>query len=220
MQLQAQQLKLAALGRLTANMAHEIRNPLAAISHAAELLAEEDRDPLHTRLARIIHDNTGRLNRLVTEVLELGRRDRAQPELLRWQAFLSGFLEELALHDASAGRRVEVGQLDVELRFDRGHLYRVLWNLMGNALRHASDADRAVRLEARPAPASGRVELHVIDDGPGVDEAQRNQVFEPFLPRMARARDWGCILRGNCARRAAPVSSCWTTPRRPFPYFG
>jgi two-component system sensor histidine kinase PilS (NtrC family) len=71
-QAQAQQLKLAALGRLTANMAHEIRNPLAAISHAAELLAEVDGDPLHQRLGRIIHDNTQRLNRLVTEVLELG----------------------------------------------------------------------------------------------------------------------------------------------------
>jgi two-component system sensor histidine kinase PilS (NtrC family) len=205
-QLQAQQLKLAALGRLTANMAHEIRNPLAAISHAAELLAEEDRDPLHTRLARIIHDNTGRLNRLVTEVLELGRRDRAQPELLRWQAFLSGFLEELALHDASAGRRVEVGQLDVELRFDRGHLYRVLWNLMGNALRHASDADRAVRLEARPAPASGRVELHVIDDGPGVDEAQRNQVFEPFFTTHGAGTGLGLyIARELCEASGASL---------------
>lgn len=180
-QSQAQQLKLAALGRLTANMAHEIRNPLAAISHAAELLAEEDADPLRQRLARIIHDNTRRLNRLVTEVLELGRRDRAQPEVLRWQVFLSGFLEELALHDSSAENRVKVGEGDVELRFDRGHLYRVLWNLLGNALRHASAADGSVRLEAKPSAAANCVELHIIDDGPGVDEAQRSQVFEPFF---------------------------------------
>lgn len=180
-QSQAQQLKLAALGRLTANMAHEIRNPLAAISHAAELLAEEDADPLHQRLARIVHDNTRRLNRLVTEVLELGRRDRAQPETLRWAVFLAGFLEELALHDESAGRRVYVGEGDLELRFDRGHLYRVLWNLLGNALRHASAEKGAVRLEVRSAAAAGCVELHVIDDGPGVDETLRNQVFEPFF---------------------------------------
>jgi two-component system sensor histidine kinase PilS (NtrC family) len=205
-QSQAQQLKLAALGRLTANMAHEIRNPLAAISHAAELLAEEERDPLHTRLARIIHDNTGRLNRLVTEVLELGRRDRAQPEVLRWQAFLSGFLEELALHDASVGRRVQVGELDVELRFDRGHLYRVLWNLMANALRHASDADHAVRLEARPAATSGRVELHVIDDGPGVAEAQRSQVFEPFFTTHGAGTGLGLyIARELCEASGASL---------------
>ncbi|OHC64178.1 MAG: hypothetical protein A3H93_05365 [Rhodocyclales bacterium RIFCSPLOWO2_02_FULL_63_24] len=180
-QSQAQQMKLAALGRLTANMAHEIRNPLAAISHAAELLAEEDTDPLHQRLARIVHDNTRRLNRLVTEVLELGRRDRAQPETLRWEVFLAGFLEELALHDESARRRVYVDKGDLELRFDRGHLYRVLWNLLGNALRHASAADGAVRLEAKAAATACCVELHIIDDGPGVDETLRNQVFEPFF---------------------------------------
>jgi two-component system sensor histidine kinase PilS (NtrC family) len=205
-QSQAQQLKLAALGRLTANMAHEIRNPLAAISHAAELLAEEDSDPLHQRLARIIHDNTRRLNRLVTEVLELGRRDRAQPETLRWQAFLSGFLEELVLHDVSAGRRLQIGEVDVELHFDRGHLYRVLWNLLVNALRHASTADRAVRLEARAAPAANRVELHIVDDGPGVDEAQRNQVFEPFFTTHGAGTGLGLyIARELCEASGASL---------------
>ncbi|MEI8162834.1 MAG: ATP-binding protein [Betaproteobacteria bacterium] len=203
-QSQAQQIKLAALGRLTANMAHEIRNPLAAISHAAELLAEEDTDPLRQRLARIIHDNTLRLNRLVTDVLELGRRDRAQPETLRWQAFLSGFLEELVLHDESARRRVYVGEGDVELRFDRGHLYRVLWNLLGNALRHASAADGAVRLEARAGATANRVELHVIDDGPGVDEAQRNQVFEPFFTTHGAGTGLGLyIARELCEASGA-----------------
>lgn len=177
----AQQLKLAALGRLTANMAHEIRNPLAAISHAAELLAEEDIDPLRQRLAHIIHDNTRRLNRLVTDVLELGRRDRAVPEIIGWQGFIFGFLEEFSLHDASAEKRVHVAEReDVKLRFDRGHLHRVLWNLLGNALRHASFADGAVHIEARAMTAT-RVELRVIDDGSGIEESLRGQVFEPFF---------------------------------------
>ncbi|MBI3096001.1 MAG: hypothetical protein HYY97_14130 [Rhodocyclales bacterium] len=203
-QSQAQQLKLAALGRLTANMAHEIRNPLAAISHAAELLAEEDSDPLHQRLARIIHDNTRRLNRLVTEVLELGRRDRAQPEALRWQVFLGGFIEELNLHDPSAGRRIQVGEGDFELRFDRGHLYRILWNLLGNALRHASTADGSVRLEARAATATRSIELHIIDDGPGVEEAQRGQVFEPFFTTHGAGTGLGLyIARELCEANAA-----------------
>jgi two-component system sensor histidine kinase PilS (NtrC family) len=203
-QSQAQQLKLAALGRLTANMAHEIRNPLAAISHAAELLAEEDADPLRQRLARIIHDNTRRLNRLVTEVLELGRRDRAQPEALRWQVFLSGFMEELILHDESAGRRVRVGECDVELRFDRGHLYRILWNLLANALRHASPADGAVRLEARPGATANRIELHVVDDGSGVEEAQRNLVFEPFFTTHGAGTGLGLyIARELCEASGA-----------------
>ena len=203
-QSQAQQLKLAALGRLTANMAHEIRNPLAAISHAAELLGEEDADPLRLRLIHIIHDNTLRLNRLVTEVLELGRRDRAQPEMLRWRDFLSGFLEELVLHDGSAGRRVRVSEGDVELLFDRSHLYRVLWNLLENALRHGSTADGAVRLEARAANTANRVELHIIDDGPGIDEAQRNQVFEPFFTTHGAGTGLGLyIARELCEASGA-----------------
>jgi two-component system, NtrC family, sensor histidine kinase PilS len=203
-QSQAQQLKLAALGRLTANMAHEIRNPLAAISHAAELLAEEDTDPLHQRLASIIHDNTRRLNRLVTEVLELGRRDRAQPETLRWQTFLAGFLEEMVLHDPSAARRVQVGDGDVEFRFDRAHLHRVLWNLLANALRHASAKDGSVRLAARAASAANCVELHVMDDGPGVDEAQRNQVFEPFFTTHGAGTGLGLyIARELCEASGA-----------------
>lgn len=177
----AQQLKLAALGRLTANMAHEIRNPLASISHAAELLQEDEIDPLRQRLAHIIHDNTQRLNRLVTEVLELGRRDRTVPELIGWQGFIASFLEEFRLHDASAGTRVRAIAGDaVNLQFDRGHLHRVLWNLLGNALRHASFADGAVRIEARMTSAV-RVELHVVDDGPGIDKALRKQIFEPFF---------------------------------------
>jgi two-component system sensor histidine kinase PilS (NtrC family) len=203
-QAQAQQLKLAALGRLTANMAHEIRNPLAAISHAAELLAEEETDSLHQRLARIIHDNTRRLNRLVTEVLELGRRDRAQPEALRWRDFLSGFMEELTLHDPSAAKRVTVGEMDVELHFDRGHLYRVLWNLMGNALRHSSAESGAVRLEARAAASAKSVELHVVDDGPGVDEALRSQVFEPFFTTHGAGTGLGLyIARELCEASGA-----------------
>lgn len=212
-QAQAQQLKLAALGRLTANMAHEIRNPLAAISHAAELLAEDAGDPLRQRLARIIHDNTRRLNRLVTEVLELGRRDRAQPELLRWQAFLAGFLEELALHDPSAGRRIRVAAGDAEVRFDRGHLYRVLWNLVGNALRHGSDADGAVRIEAVPARVPGRIELHVVDDGPGVDEAQRNQIFEPFFTTHGAGTGLGLyIARELCEASGARLDLVEESP--------
>ena len=89
---QAQQLKLAALGRLTANIAHEIRNPLAAISHAAELLREEKRSEDRERLTRIIHDNSRRLDRLVSDVLQINRRDRVSAAPLRLQPWLRGFI--------------------------------------------------------------------------------------------------------------------------------
>ncbi|HLA33647.1 MAG TPA: ATP-binding protein [Rhodocyclaceae bacterium] len=203
-QAQARQLKLAALGRLAANMAHEIRNPLAAISHAAELLAEDDVDLLRNRLARIIHDNTRRLNRIVTDVLELGRRDRAQPEVLRWQTFIAEFMEEFSLHDASASRRVQVVGDGLELRFDRGHLYRVLWNLLGNALRHASAQTGAVRIEARSGSDPSLVELHIADDGEGIDKALHSQVFEPFFTTHGAGTGLGLyIARELCEANGA-----------------
>ena len=164
---QAQQIKLAALGRLAANMAHEIRNPLASISHAAELLGEEHRDATHARLTRIINDNTQRLDRIVNEVLELGRRDRAAPEVIRLNEFCAGLLEELASKSPMLAE-VVVMQLEPDLlvRFDRGHLHRILSNLLTNALRYSSGQAGAIRLTAQWV-SGGVVELHVIDDGAG-----------------------------------------------------
>jgi two-component system sensor histidine kinase PilS (NtrC family) len=113
-------------------------------------------------------------------------------------------MEELILHDESAGRRVRVGECDVELRFDRGHLYRILWNLLANALRHASPADGAVRLEARPGATADRIELHVVDDGSGVEEAQRNLVFEPFFTTHGAGTGLGLyIARELCEASGA-----------------
>lgn len=190
----AQQIKLAALGRLAANMAHEIRNPLASISHAAELLTEEEDDPLRRRLARIVHDNTLRLNHLVTEVLELGRRDRATPEMIAWTDFISGFMEEFVLHDSSAAQRIRVVGGEVSgVLFDRRHPHRVLWNLLDNALRHAGQAEGAVRLKVRTASV-GRVALHVVDDGPGIAPEAQGQLFEPFFTTHASGTGLGLYI--------------------------
>jgi two-component system sensor histidine kinase PilS (NtrC family) len=87
----AQQLKLASLGRLTASIAHEIRNPLSAIGHAGELLREERRGEMQDRLLRILNDNVLRLDRIVGDILELGRQSRAEPELLRVDEFCVAF---------------------------------------------------------------------------------------------------------------------------------
>src|SRR5260221_636190 len=104
---QAQQLKLAALGRLTANIAHEIRNPLAAISHASELLAEQKGDD-PGRLTRIIQDNTQRLERLVSDVLQLNRRDRMSADPIRLHPWLREFLAEFVANESAAAPRFAV----------------------------------------------------------------------------------------------------------------
>lgn len=207
-QHQAQQLKLAALGRLTANIAHEIRNPLAAIAHAAELIAEDEIDPGRRRLAKIIGDNSQRLNRLVTDVLQLGRRDQAMREVIDWHEFSKGFLEEIALHDASAGVRIAcIGDSGPVPRFsfDRGHLHRVLWNLLVNALRHASAAPGAVTLRLAQTNSES-LALHIQDDGPGIDASIRRQMFEPFITSHGKGTGLGLyIARELCEINAASL---------------
>jgi two-component system, NtrC family, sensor histidine kinase PilS len=204
---QARQLKLAALGRLTANMAHEIRNPLSSISHAAELLAEDTQSDTERRLARIIGDNTQRLNRLVREVMELGRRDRAQPEQFSLNGFLAAFIDEYAVSDPDARRRIALTTPDsVEICFDRSHLHRVLWNLLANAMRHASSADGAIRLELLSRDFARPVELHIIDDGPGIVAEQRGQVFEPFFTTHGSGTGLGLyIARELCEANGAQL---------------
>jgi two-component system sensor histidine kinase PilS (NtrC family) len=204
-QTQAQQMKLAALGRLTANIAHEIRNPLAAISHAAELLGEDEQDVQRRRLARIIGDNTARLNRLVTDVLELGRRERATREQLDWLTFLRGFLVEFSLHDPSAAERIVVAGDSRVLLFDRGHLHRVLWNLFANALRHASAEAGAVCV--RLSTSAGRyAAIDIIDDGPGITGDLRQQIFEPFVTNHGAGTGLGLyIARELCDANGASL---------------
>ncbi len=192
---EAQQLKLAALGRLTANLAHEIRNPLAAISQAAELLGEAPDGPGAIRLTHMIGDNVRRLNRLVSEVMELGRRDRACPEQLALASVIDSLLDELSLSDPAVRQRVSLelaGELGI--CFDRGHLHRVLANLIGNALQHASLLAGAIRVIGTLNEAVDRVELDIIDDGPGIDAEVRGKVFEPFFTTRASGTGLGLYI--------------------------
>lgn len=218
LQQEAQQLKLAALGRLTANMAHEIRNPLAAISHAAELLGDEPPSAGTERLTRIIGDNTQRLNRLVAEVLELGRRDRTSPERINLQDFTRQLLDELFLRDPDNAVRISIDLPEgASLCFDRGHLHRVMTNLLDNALRHASGAPGAVRIQGERGRFPNRLGLHVIDDGPGVGEGERDKIFEPFFTTRAVGTGLGLyIARELCEANGARLSLLENAPGAHF----
>jgi two-component system sensor histidine kinase PilS (NtrC family) len=202
---QSRQLKLAALGRLTANIAHEIRNPLAAISHAAELLAEENRQPGRDRLNRIIRDNAKRLDRMVKDVLELNRRDRVQAEPVRLAAFLETFVDDLVQNE---GYRRDAFVLHVDedavVDFDRVHLNQILWNLARNAWRHSRQAPGSVRVTL--ARTGARLELRIADDGPGVPEGLRGQLFEPFFTTFSSGTGLGLyIARELCAANGATL---------------
>lgn len=194
LQTQAQQIKLAALGRLTANIAHEIRNPLAAIVNAGELLADEQRADIRARLVRIIGDNSSRLNRLVGEILELGRRDRVQLETISVSGFLKQFIEDYSLQDQSALYRIKVAASPEQtVCFDRAHLFRILENLVTNALRYASQDEGAVRIDV-VSQHPDHVEFHIMDDGPGIIEADRGKVFEPFFTTRGSGTGLGLYI--------------------------
>jgi two-component system sensor histidine kinase PilS (NtrC family) len=205
LQEQAQQLKLAALGRLTANIAHEIRNPLSAITHAGDLLQEEQRGPNKERMVQIIRDNARRLERMVHDVLELSRRDRVQPETIRMRPYLLTFIEEVAQNDSipSESFRIDAAE-DITLEFDRAHLNQVLWNLLHNAWRHCRRLAGSVRITV--LRRANRVELHVIDDGEGVARELQAQLFEPFFTTFASGTGLGLyIARELCAANGASL---------------
>ncbi|MGH8691752.1 MAG: sensor histidine kinase [Burkholderiales bacterium] len=202
---QAQQLKLAALGRLTANIAHEIRNPLAAISHAVELLGEEKRGEDRERLTRIIHDNARRLDRLVSDVMSLNRRDRVSAAPLRLQPWLGAFVAEFAVQEAlPAERFVLETRRESWVAFDHEHLHQVMWNLLRNAVRYARAEPAAVRI--RLDGYADRVELSVLDNGPGVPAPIQGQLFEPFFTTEAKGTGLGLyIARELCAANRATL---------------
>ena len=190
---EAQQIKLAALGRLTVSIAHEVRNPLSAISYATELLQEEPGDARHQRLLQIVLDNTHRINQIVQDVMQLNRRDRAQPEVFDLAAMLRTFVEEFDLAE-----RLEPGVMVLEgvarrmVSFDRGHLRQVLWNLCRNALRYGRKLPGSLVLTM--SEEDGRVMLSVQDDGPGISAEYQGKLFEPFFTTAPEGTGLGLYI--------------------------
>lgn len=208
-QAQAQQLKLASLGRLAANIAHEIRNPLSAINYATELLREEPEiRQHHGRLLQIIHDNAQRLDRMVQDVLRLNRRDRVVRETFRLGEYLRAFAEEFCQFQKIPQNVISI-KMDVEpaVAFDRSHFNQVMWNLCKNALRYCQREVGSVRIEVSRHGVGDSIALHVLDDGPGVDEPARAHLFEPFFTTNSAGTGLGLyIAREVCEANGATLS--------------
>jgi two-component system sensor histidine kinase PilS (NtrC family) len=190
-------------------MAHEIRNPLAAISHAAELLLERQEATTQDRLARIIGDNTQRLNRLVTDVMELGKRDRAQQESIRLFDVMVSLIEEMEIVAPKAQGVFRLSCPEaLLLRFDRSHFQRVMTNLLENALRYCSGRKESVSIESRYQKSWGLVEINVRDDGAGVSEDVRQHLFEPFFTTRSSGTGLGLyIARELCEANGGMLES-------------
>jgi two-component system sensor histidine kinase PilS (NtrC family) len=217
-----QQSKLAALGRLSASIAHEIRTPVGAMSHASQLLGEstaiatDDR-----RLTQIIRDNAERVSRIIDNVLELSRRNARQPERIALAQWIGEFHTEFCATQQLTATQLRVviaagdaATLDVQV--DPTQLQQILWNLCQNALTHgrnASGDNPAVELRVGRHASNGRPCLEVIDQGPGIAGENMERVFEPFFTTAPRGTGLGLFLARELAQ-ANGITLLHETPPR------
>ncbi len=201
----AQQMKLAALGRLSASIAHEIRNPVGAMSHAGQLLAESphltDSD---RRLTDIIAKNAVRVSGIIDNVLQLSRRDATRVERFPLREWVDEFQAEFCetMQFARERLRVTGGEPDLEVTADPGQLHQVLWNLCDNAVKYGLDdpVTGAVEIRLGRLPPSGRPYLEVTDRGPGVKREDAERIFEPFFTGHRSGTGLGLFLARELAQ--------------------
>ena len=207
-QEQAQQMKLAALGRLSASIAHEIRNPLTAISHAGQLLNEspalsgEDR-----KLLEIVQRHGARIDKIVRDILSLSRRDSAAPGALDLAPWLRQATAQYREGREASARLMnpEVSE-DFRVYFDASHLQQVLGNLWDNCFEHGGDRV-SVNLRAQRLSRGGPPVLEVADDGPGIPPELHERIFEPFFTTAVQGTGLGLYLaRELCAYNQARLA--------------
>jgi two-component system sensor histidine kinase PilS (NtrC family) len=205
----AQQLKLAALGRLTASIAHEIRNPLGAVSHAAQLLLESnDLTAADRRLADIVQNHAKRMNSIIESVLQLSRRTPPNPQRLDLRQWLTTFVRDYQQGRDQPGEiHVDCTQ-PVEINVDASQLGQVLTNLLDNALRYSEKQTGKARADLKVhRNAAGLARLDIIDDGPGISDSEREKIFEPFFTTEAKGNGLGLfIARELCEINQTQIS--------------
>ena len=194
----AQSLKLNSLGRLTASIAHEIRNPLGAISHAAQLLQESpDLAPSDSRMADIIQHHSERVNQIVESVMQISRREPPKPEQLLLESWLSAFVREyLNALNRPAEVTIDCDYKELLIEFDPENLQRIFSNLLDNALRHSKQetGKETARIHIDVDSTLHQYQINMIDNGSGVAFADRAKLFEPFFTTMSEGSGMGLYL--------------------------
>ena len=213
-QERSRQEKLAAMGRVSAGIAHEIRNPLAAIAQANALLAEDATDPAQRQLTHLVGANVERLKRIVDDVMEVAPGRLEQPAALDAMSQVAAVASEWSAAGSAARRTLlslTLPEAPLGVRFDAEHLRRVLVNLLDNAERHASGTRGSVRVELRgesrgDAGDDGRATLSVVSDGPPIPADVEPYLFEPFFSTRSRGTGLGLyICRELCERYGARI---------------
>ncbi|MBK8970573.1 MAG: HAMP domain-containing histidine kinase [Hahellaceae bacterium] len=195
---QAQHLKMVSLGRLTASIAHEIRNPLGAASHAAQLLLESaELSPPDRKMAEIIHRHSLRMNNIIENVLQLSRGKVSDPHVIELIPWLDSFRQDFT----AAGTLPYLLELDYDdpsltCRFDPSHLHQVLGNLVGNGLRYSQKHSNEawVKIQLRQVEQTEQVQLAVHDKGPGIPAKDQTHLFEPFFTTEKQGTGLGLYI--------------------------
>jgi len=201
---QAQHLKMTAMGRLTASIAHEIRNPLGAISHAGQLLEESiNLDKADKRLTQIIREQSNRMNTIIENIMQLSRRDKSLPEKLNLEQWLKEFVADFAqTHDVEKNKiGISVHPQHIKIIFDPSHLHQILANLCQNGIRHGDPSKGKFLVEIRASQARdlNGVFLDVIDLGPGIESKMASQIFEPFFTTASKGTGLGLYIARELA---------------------
>ena len=197
---ESQKTKLESLGRLTANIAHEIRNPLSAIRQSNEFLAEHGDDAFSEKFTNIISKNVSRIDQLVEEVLILNRRDRVNPTLINLAKFIGDFLNEfeLAKPEAKGCIRAKINLINGIVYFDFGHLQQIMWNLFNNAWQH-SDSNNPLIVIYVTEIENKSITISISDSGPGIKSAILDKVFEPFFTTEKNGTGLGLYIARELA---------------------
>ena len=197
---QLQQSKLASLGRLTASIAHEIRNPLGAISHAGQLLSEApELSSQDQRLTEIIQSHCNRVNKIIEDILQLSRRRRSKKEkinLNQWvQTYLPNFLEESGSNPDSF--KIDTKAIDLWIYMDVGHLKQIFDNLCSNALKYGNTSTDKIIIEISLSQNSPCIRL--LDNGSKLDNETVNHLFEPFFTTSPTGTGLGLYISKELA---------------------
>jgi len=207
--------KLASMGRMSAAVAHEIRNPLAAIAQANALLDEDLSDPRHKQLTQMVQQNAKRLERIVEEVLDIARVQHGGNPTASSALILNGVVERICRDWQSQTEsehllRINLLPRNVEVRFEAEHLRRILLNLLDNARRYASHHVDAIQVSVGTS-AMGQGALSVWSDGQPMEQSVERHLFEPFFSSESRSSGLGLyICRELCEGHGASIAYCRT----------
>ena len=194
-----QDVKMASLGQLTANIAHEIRNPLGAISHAAQLLSESpELEKADERMVQIIQSNSRRMNTTIESVLNLSRKSNPHRENIQLKFWLRNFVDDFIQQSSLNKNQISlfIDIPDATIQFDPTHLHQIMWNLCRNAEKYALEDTTNLQIDIQGNhPAHTRdIMLNIIDNGRGVPTSNIERLFEPFFTTSTKGDGTGLGL--------------------------